>query len=141
MSLESALYSYLSNEATITAIVGTQIYAHMATEGATLPRIIYTSVSRQAFDHLTAPSGVVSSRMQIDSYAITPDGAIDLAEAVRVLLHGYRGQMGTEALEIRWSTLDTQRNNYESPHDDSSVGVHRASQDYMIVHHETIPTF
>jgi len=141
MTIQTALNSYLLTQSTITAIVAAEVYQGFAPEGATLPRIVFSRVSRQAFDHLGGASGLVRSRVQIDSYATTPDAAQTLAEAIRATLHGYSGSMGSEALIVRSSTIGDQRSKFIDPIDASSVGVFLESQDFMIAHHETIPTF
>lgn len=142
MSLESALYSYLTGKSAITSLTGAgNLYAGAAPEGAGARRLVFNRISQRRFDHLKAAGGLVRSRVQIDNYGTTPDDAIALGEAVRGVLHGFIGAMGSEALDVRWVTIDDWRNSYEPPHDGSSVGVHRASQDYIFVHCESVPTF
>lgn len=141
MSIQRALYSYLTGVSAVSALVGTRIYTHVAPEGAALPRVTVQKVSETHPDHLLGASGLVHTRVQVDCWDDDADGVIALGDAIRTAVHGFRGAMGDESLAIRRSTVDTRRDSYEAPHDGSMVGVHRVTLDLMISHVETVPTF
>jgi hypothetical protein len=142
VGIESAFYSHLSSDDDVLELVGANIYFGVAAQCGSASRIVVTLISQDRFDHLNASSGLVRTRMQVDCYARdTPATAARIAESVRMSLHGFRGLMGAEDLDVRWSTLESMRYTHEPPRDGQSFGLHRYSQDWSITHAEPIPEF
>lgn len=102
MSMEADLFTLLSGDATIAAIVGTRIYPVIAPNSAVAPFLVYNVISGQAVSTFSGASGYVKKRVQISSVAVlfgatavngTP-GAVELAAAVLAKLQGYSATVG-----------------------------------------------
>jgi len=89
MLVEEALYSLLSGNAGVEALVGTRISAINKAENTALPAITYHRVTSQRFSAMRADSGIVKGRFQIDAWAETYDVAVIVKEAVRAAVQRY----------------------------------------------------
>lgn len=98
-SIEAALYSLMSNDATLTAIVSTRIYINLALQGAAVPHVTYQQLSGLRDEVMIGPSGLVESRFQINIWGDTYTENRSIANAVRGLLDGYSGTVGTVEIE------------------------------------------
>ena len=88
MSIETDLYATLSNDAGVSALVGTRIYPSLAPESAALPRIDYQNVAGSRINTLPGVSDMIRKRIQINCNANTYAGSKDLAAAVIAALEG-----------------------------------------------------
>lgn len=139
MSIETAFYSYLSNRAAITALVGTRIYPLLAPDTPTYPHITYT-VFGEGHDHdMDGATGLTDLTMQVDVWAKTITSRRNVAEALRNALDGFTGNMGTENLNIRNCTLED-RSHFFDKDDEGGGTFYRTSMDFSIWHVETVPT-
>lgn len=89
--VENAIYSILSNDADVTALVSTRIYPMTAPQGTALPYIVY---AREATDHhevLAGSAGFARATMSVESFATTYLSARAIAEKVRLALQGNSG--------------------------------------------------
>ena len=82
MSLETKLYSLLSANAGVLALVNTRIYPLVAPQEATMPFVVYTRVSSFRLYSLAGYSNLEYPRMQVDCYGTTYSEAKLLSEAV-----------------------------------------------------------
>ena len=83
MTIESALYSYLSNKASITALVSTRIYPQVGPDSADYPFITYNVIS-ESHDHaMQGATGLANPSMQVDVWAETIADRVDVSEALR----------------------------------------------------------
>jgi len=60
-------------------------------QGIALPGVVLTRVSGAEGMTMAGPDGLTVARVQIDCWARTYAGAVDLSRAVVAVLHGYRG--------------------------------------------------
>ena len=128
--IEQGLYTYLSADAGITALVGSRIYALMLPQGVTYPAITYQRVSGPREYAMGGPAGVANPRFQIDIYSDTGYlAAKQVAGAVRSALSGYSGAMGGETAQT--VILSDERDIFED-----DTGLWRVSTDYTIWHDE-----
>lgn len=91
MSFESNLYSALSGEATITALVSTRIYPNKLSVGVTFPAVVYDVTSDVPITDMDGHDGYDKIRVGITAWA--RDGsallsAKNVSAAVRAFLHG-----------------------------------------------------
>jgi len=82
MKAIKAIYTLLTQSAEVTATV----YPTRILEGASLPAVVLTQISRVANDTKKEYSKSDISRIQIDCVGNTPTEAFDLAEAVRTAM-------------------------------------------------------
>lgn len=100
--INEALYSLLSGDAGVAALVEDRIYPVERDQAAALPAIVLrriTGVRDHAYDGQT---GLVDSRFDVDVYASDVAGGLSASEtanaaadAARKALAGYRGTIGT----------------------------------------------
>jgi hypothetical protein len=121
-----ALRAFLLADPTVSAAVGGErIFPVVMPQGERRPSLVYNIIS-ESTDHVTTgPSGLVMARMQIDSYASTPDEGDSLARLVKDRLDGFSGLMGS--VEVGGVFAETARTDYQA---DSQL--HRSSRDYRI---------
>jgi len=127
--MEAGLFSFLSGEQNVTALVGSRIYPLKLPQAATYPAITYQRVSGDRIRSLDGPSGLADPRIQLDLWDKTYSGVKALADTVRGALDGFRGLMGTD--NIGGVLLLSDSDFYEQ-----GVEVFRVIQDYSIWHKE-----
>ena len=140
MTIESALFSYLSTKAEVTAAVGTRILREIAPEGAIYPFMTYTVVGDVPEHHMGGASGLTNVTMQIDVWAETFGEAVSLSEVIRNVLDGFTGDMGSENLSIRTCHLENKISLPEADLEGAQSPVFRKSLDFLIWHVESVPT-
>lgn len=139
MALEADLYNFLSNEASITALVSTRIFPVRVPQAQTTkPCITYTRISGQRIRDFDGEVGIENPRIQIDCWANTFASAFSVADAVRLKLDGKRGNINSNFLYGCY--LDDERHSFVTPKDASDKGVYRISVDYIFWHTETAAT-
>ncbi len=113
----------------VAALVGTRVYGVKLPQNPTLPAVVCARVSESPEYATEGMIGLSSGRFQIDCWADGLAGSRNLKEAVRKLLSGYKGTIGSET--IRASFLETSTDLY-----DSELDAHRVSMDFLIWHVE-----
>ena len=88
MTIETDLYTTLSGNAGVSALVGTRIYPNLVPESAANPCIDYSTVAETRVDTIAGVSDMRRSMMQISCHADTYAAAKGLAEAVFSALDG-----------------------------------------------------
>lgn len=122
--LEKGLYGLLAGTSPQTA--GGRIYPRLPQQ-ATFPAIRYQRINTARTHSINATVGVTDATLQIDCMAETYGDAKELADAVRVLLHGYRGAWGT--LKAHLVSLETENDFYEQDGDELT---HWVTQRYRV---------
>lgn len=136
MSLESALYGYLSGVSAVTDLVGTRIYPAQAPQGAELPYVVHHRISTRRFPHQLGPSGMVRARIQIDSFGITLDSAQAVFDVLRDNLDGWRAAV-MDDVYVQSVNLEDEANDFTAPQDGGDIGVHRVRADFIFVYAES----
>ncbi len=95
--IQDGLYSLLSEDPKLSAIVGDRITPVLLPEGSTTPALTYM-VAGGSSDPTFSTSGMQRLRVQFDVHADPKDkagyrAAIQAREALRLLLDGYRGML------------------------------------------------
>jgi hypothetical protein len=144
VSLQGALYEYWVAQSGITDLVGTRIYPTIAPTSATRPYAVYQIISEAREPHMAAASELVSKRVQVTCYGSTPDSAEAVAEAFRAEMDGYSGDTmgsGDNATAVRRVLLDGAGEGADPPNIGDQQAIYWKRQDYIVWHHETVPTF
>ncbi len=140
MSIEKALYGYMSGHASIIAQVGTRVYPEVAPEDTIYPFITF-NVTSEAHDHsMDGATGMANPRIQIDVWAEKISDRVITAEAIRTSMDGFRGDMGDDDLNIRSCFLQDKTNFQEPTGEGKGKPVYRSSIDFSIWHVESVPT-
>ena len=88
--IEQGLYSLLSADATISAMVGDRISPVLLPEGSPMPAMTY-QVTRGSGDPTFDTSGLIKLYMQFDCFGTDYSDAAQLRKALVMLLNGYQG--------------------------------------------------
>ena len=97
MIIDEAIYSLLSADPGIAAIVADRITPVVSLEGGDMPALTYLIVDSIRAYSLAGPSGVARARVQFDSWGNHYLDARRLADAVRKAVSGFKGQIGGDA--------------------------------------------
>lgn len=109
MTIEEALFDYLSTNAGLSAILGAganaRVYPKRLPQNPTLPALVFQVVSSvPAYTHDQAgdppdPSAFLRNRVQFDLWATAYEGLLPLRDALFAGISGFRGMMGTVKIE------------------------------------------
>lgn len=88
MSIETDLYSTLSNDAGVTALVSDRIYPNLAEEDDPRPYIVYQLITGERLSTITGVNDARRKRVQISCHADTYASAKAVAAAVYAALEG-----------------------------------------------------
>lgn len=127
MTCESALYSLITGDAGVAALLSSRCYPLVLPQDPTLPAARYEIISAVPVSTHDDAGGLVRARVQVDAYAATYSAARTLANTIRGALDGYRASSGT----IR--TIVRER---ENPTFEDVTGLMPVSVDYFIYYQE-----
>ena len=88
MSYQSDIMTALLAASSVTALVGTQIYADVADGSATAPYVVYQVVSTDSETTYDGDRTMEFPQIQFSCWATTKAGAIALAAALNAVLDG-----------------------------------------------------
>lgn len=94
--MDEALTALLLANAALAALIGNgdRLYWDTIGQGKDNPAVVMYLISGIPDYHMTGPSGLVESRVQIDARGTTRASARAVANAVESVLSGYRGTVG-----------------------------------------------
>ena len=139
MSIETALFDFLSNQTEVQALLGeaakTRFWPLVVPERAALPGCVYRFDSTQRGRTYCATDKVVRTRVQLDSYSKNYLQTVQLASVLRLVLIDFRGMMGSapNAVKVKDVAIDP---NSDRDLEDPEPGLYRRWQDYTIWHVE-----
>jgi len=90
-TIETAIYSKLTADATVDSLVSTRIFPNIVPQGESMPAVTYQMISAVPQETTDTAQGWRVGRFQITCWAETYSGAKELSEAVRKDLHRYSG--------------------------------------------------
>ena len=133
--IEEGLYSHLSGNNTVAALVATRIYPnvipqHAGGEQTKLPCLVYQRIAVRRQPKYCGTDDLVRSEVQIDCYAATAHESLTLATAARGALIDFRGMMGADTVKATF--LDDQMA-LASP----DPGLYRQMLRFTLWHDET----
>ena len=127
MKAIKAVFGILTQSAAITV----QVYPTRILEGASLPAIVLTQISRSANDTSSDYSKSDVSRIQIDCVGETPTDAFDLAESVRFYMSAIVPRMYNDVL-VQNIAFDDEQVIVDDTY--GTQGATMVSQDYLIMY-------
>lgn len=86
MTIKDDIYTRLSGDAGVSALVGTRIYRRILPQDDDLPAITYTQVSETPLVNLDGENAKRNARFQFDCFGSTDSAAEDLADALRAAM-------------------------------------------------------
>lgn len=125
MILEESLFSFLSSDTAVGAMVEDRIYGLIQPQKGLQPCIVYSRIATDRTRTLCATDSKVRATLLVDCYDKTYLGAKRLAEVVRHTLIDFSGDMaGTHVSTV---SLDT-----EVDLDDPEPGLYCVTHTYFI---------
>lgn len=127
MTMEASLFSFLTGNAGIAALVGTRVYPGIIPQSGVQPCIVYNKSSRGRQQTFCSTSNLMVTRLEIDCYADTYIQSVALANAVTAALQEFSGDMyGTDVPRIFLEN--------EIDLSDIEPGLYRQSQTWAMWH-------
>jgi hypothetical protein len=99
MRLETDFRTWLIAEPTVAALVGGRIFGLVREPQAALPAINIQRIVTVRQELFCGVAPLVSTDLQVDSYAIDGDGAWTLAAVLRLALKNFSGPMGATQVD------------------------------------------
>ena len=107
MNEGKAIYSILTENAGVSAIVGNKVYPQIAAQGAAFPFVVYVLQDNSPSDTKSGPSTLDEVRYDIVAAAETYADLSSLTERIRLALDRYTGDIGgVEIDSIQFIDLD-----------------------------------
>ena len=98
MSLETGLYTALTADSTLSALVGTRIYPEVMPQGVTYPAVSYQRVSTVRTNLLSGVDDFTEVRIAIDCWDDSYSGVKAVADAVKGAIDGVT-VLGAQAIQ------------------------------------------
>jgi len=127
--LGKAIFDLFTNDAGISALVGTRVFPTVMQQGVDMPAICYTIITSSRYEALTQDTDLVDNLVQIDCYSETYPEVRSVYQAVRAALQRYQGT--NAAIEIVDAVIDDERDIREE-----ETKLFRTSVDYLITFRE-----
>lgn len=137
MGIERGIYSLLTGDAGVAALLGTRVYPEVLPQNPSYPAITYQVVSGGSEYEMEGPANQASPRVQIDCYAESAEGAIALKGAVMAALSGYRGSVGSPPVAIQGAFRRSEGSGFEDGLRPAGLRVWRKTLDFEIWYEET----
>jgi hypothetical protein len=97
--VEDALFTAVTGDATVTALIGVKMFPHAAPPGTTLPYIAYERISSVRPQAMQTEPGNVRARFEFRMVDSTPIKARALGKAVRDVLNRHQAPAGTPVID------------------------------------------
>ena len=138
MSIESAISTGLTAhfiaDATLSGIT-VPVYPHVAPQGSAYPFVVYSIINENVEKNLNqSPSELTLTDVDIE-LSIYSDSVATRAlikTSIKNKLHGFRGSLGTEALDIRGSNLQSSATFSEADLTGSDDQIYRSSLTFKL---------
>ena len=107
MNEGKAIYSILTSDSDVSAIVGTRVYPQIAAQGAAFPFVVYVLQDTSPSDTKSGVSTLDEVRYDIVVASETYAEASDLTEKIRTALDRYSGTVAGVVIDsIQFTDLD-----------------------------------
>ncbi|HYJ44087.1 MAG TPA: DUF3168 domain-containing protein [Xanthobacteraceae bacterium] len=131
--MKEQLRAYLMADAGIAALVGPRVTWVVRERKGEFPAIVLHQISGRRNYAMTAPSGVVEARVQVDCWARSNKDATATGRAVNHALGGLRAEL--DGVEIQGAFLELEQDLSE-PGSPPNEQIHRVSMDFIVWHTE-----
>lgn len=97
--VEDALFTLVSTDSTVTAIIGTKLYPHAAPPATAVPYVAYERISSVRPQAMQSAPGNVRARFEFRSVDDTTVKARALGNAVRGVLNRHQAPSGSPVID------------------------------------------
>jgi len=130
MIVEKGVYARMIAVAGLTNLVPVaRIFHEVIDQAAAYPQIAYSRVSTMRHPAMGANAGVATARIQINSYADTALGALEVSEQVRAALSRWNGTAGGVVIQAIFD--ESEHSDY-----DADIGKHRVITEFIVWYEE-----
>ena len=130
-AIEAAIYSHLTAQAGLTALIGTRLYPLKAPDSATDPYVVYTKVSAVREVSHSGTSNLTQARIRFGCWSADYLTAKNVSLQIVKALNGIRFTAGGG--ESYGGNMDQERDLF-----DEDAKMHQVSVDYLFWHKEEI---
>lgn len=135
--IEVAIRTALTDAAAVAALVSNRVYPVVLPEAPIYPAITYTIVTGSSEYAMQGASKLASPRIQLDLYAATHFGVLQLKGAVMATLSGFSGTVGSPPVKIYGAFRSMELDAYEQQLERSGPTVWRKTLDFTVWFKET----
>jgi hypothetical protein len=132
MSVESVIYSALTANTNVSAIVSTRVYPMVAPRSAAMPLLTYERASTDEIGIMSGVDGALTVHLSVDCWGTTYLGARSAADAVEGVLNGYSNTASDPVVIM--VRREGERDIVEPPEAAEDKPLFRVSQDWAIEH-------
>ena len=93
MTLDEALFSYLTGLPALGALIGSRLYQDLMKQNEQLPAIVYSLDEDRSLETQQGPSLLRETLYRFDVYGTTANSVTDVGNALRQAIDGYHGAM------------------------------------------------
>jgi hypothetical protein len=142
--IEQGLAKYLSAHSGVKSLIGDRLYPETAPDDPTdYPLVTYQTISDVQPMTLANAAGYGVARVQLDCWGKAGRQGYkqvkDVAEQLRLALHGYRGTMGDYF--VQESRIDNMSDGGDAPAFGRGLKDSRVSVDVFLWYSDSVPTF
>jgi hypothetical protein len=132
--MKEALLSKLLGALGVTGLVGDRISWALRPRRDALPAIALHLISAPRDYHMAGPSGLVTSRVQVDCWAQSAANATAVSRAVNAAIGGMRETV--DGVEFQGAFLETETDMTDDEGATPDEVLYRVSMDFFIWHSE-----
>ncbi len=129
---EKALYSVITGDAGVSAIISTRMFPNVAPQGTTMPYVVYRMITEsdrsRGISH--DRGGLVARLFQLDVFGATYSAVKDLADKIRLAIDTTRKTAAGQTWQH--ASVDSQLDDWEFNLTGSETGVHRTTMDVTV---------
>lgn len=129
--------AHLIANAGVAALVSSRVRVTQADETDSTPYVLLFLITDASEYHMGGEVGLARCRLQIDCIGAAPLQALNVSEAVRACLSGFRGSMGGVQVR-RCHRVDRSGPDLYGPDNASQVGKYRVRMDFSIDYRESV---
>lgn len=140
---EEVVIQRLVDNAAVNNLVQNRISPDFTTQSLQRPYITVSRIDGEHVHHMTAASGVVLSRIQVDGWANTHAEAAEVRNACRFALDHFSGIVivNGESVDVSLCIMTNDSAPFSTPTASSDRGAYRVTMDFKVATPESVPTF
>jgi hypothetical protein len=132
MNIEEAIYSKLTGDAGVSALVSTRVYPNVVPQDIAMPAVAYQRISTVRDMAHDGPLGIAHARFQFTISASSYSSARNVANAIRAAVDGVSGTWGGEGgVVIEASWVENEVDGYNQAGEEQVVRM-----DVLVIHQE-----
>lgn len=133
MSIDADLYAKVTGNSGVAVLIADRFTPLILDQSTVMPAAVYQFISGTHEESMQGSSGLAVGRLQVAAYGDAPADARAVAEAIRLVLHGLSGTVGSTD-NVAILILDGPRDSYED-----ATKRFRRDYDYQVHYHEVQP--